>query len=504
MTTDATIAKYIQPTSWLGLASAGDKPTTTSLITAPLIGARGHIPRVFPAGSNTPAVLVVVDGGSSTLKIAVLVVDSDNTVAPRLLMRQVDVCYVIAEQRLRSTQAKTFQVNGGTAIHIGNPLVNTVQYIPTGTTAERMANTSYRDILFAAITDSLIVAGYQAASMPIYLGYVVPIEDYIDDDLIPETKSALESLSGQTITVDRRDQNGTQRWSLQIVSTLAALQTHAIFYAMQRGVSGETVLEGITTSKVLDIGFEYIQMLSVNFEDDTLSVSGEAIERGMILITESLIESVQEKYHIVINDEQAKHALVTNRCVFPDGTVQDITECVDEAVDKAGSSVLEPIEQEALTDDTALIVYGGGGAVKLAAAIEQRIELEEWREGSTLVLPASIASWANIIGGYASIAHQLMGMPPLELQSTRQYDLLQLHGSTLKDRIDNLAMVTRQRPASVHRRALKIGLELLAVVDLGFVENDAIERQRTQGLRALYLELQNYLARRGELPPSRW
>lgn len=504
MTFDTTIETLIQPTSWLGLAAAGVKPRTTSLLTAPLITAQNkHFPRVFPTGVDDPAVLVVVDGGNSTLKIAVLVVGIDNTVAPQLLMRQVDVCYVIAEQNPGYVQAK-FRINGGTAIHIGNPLAKGVQDIPSGSTAERMANSFYTDILFAAITDTLIEAYYQVPKvpLPIYFGYVVPSKEYSSGTSVSTTRNALEALRGQTITIDRDDQKGTQHWSLHVVNTLAAPQTFSIFYGMQRGVSGEVVLEGGRDIDIIDIGFESIQTLSVegaNEEEESIAIT-HTYAPGIISLTKLLIEKIEQDYGVSINSAQARSALVTNLCLFPDGTVQDISEYVDSVFNDAEDYIISPMDTKLLATRASVFVCAGGGAIKFAAAIEHWFGKETADGIPILVLPPNIASWANVVGGYAYIAHKLMEPPPLEAENSNQRELFELLDEPLKQRISELAAVLDQLPSRIFQSSLELGLDVAQILALQIAQQVEREPKRAQRLRLVYVQIRDYLRRHDQLP----
>lgn len=408
-----SLPKLINPNSWLGVALQGSAPNETTLISGPLVSPKGKkFPQTFPTRRSGPGILVVIDGGNGALKISTLMAPNVDE-PPRLLMRRVEVCYALARQVRTGAPVKTFTVNGGVPIRIGQPFVSGAQSIRTGSTAERMNTGFYRDIMFSAIADTLHEAGYQPDKdkpLPIYLGYIIPTDEFSNNAVIATTDDALKSLRGTEFVVQRSDRNGSHKWNILVENTGFAPQTQGVFYALQRGIFADVVLEGITRLKTLDIGFGHEQILTVEFDEGEMTTSGGVIGKGMILVAERLIELVDAKYGVVLNHAQAQYAIITNKIDV--GQIHEVPELVKQALDEVGEVILQKADNDAFTDQLATLICSGGGTIKLEQAIHQRIKLAKRRDGTSLVLPAKVAAWANNLGGFARISHEIMRVQP--------------------------------------------------------------------------------------------
>ena len=78
--------------------------------------------------------------------------------------------------------------------------------------------------------------------------------------------------------------------------------------------------------------------------------------------------------------------------------------------------------------------------------------------------------------------------------------ILQLRDAKLKAAIATLADGIGQRVATVHRVCLEIGVDLFPVTHPDTQVNAKIEQARARRLRVIYVQLQDYLVKCGEIP----
>jgi hypothetical protein len=408
--TDALVAQQ----SWLGLALGGAAPSPTALITAPLITERGReFPRTFPTQRHGPAITVFVDGGNGGAKIGVIMHDAA-TDAPRLLMRRIEVCHAPAPIVRSGTKTTNYRIDGGRPFRIGNPFAPEARAIRTGSTSQRLADESYREFLFAAIVDTLVAAGYHppegGKQLPIYFGYAVPTTEMEENEIVHATQDAVKQLRREVVPIVRADKHGEQVWPIYIENTGFAPQPQGVFYAMQRGLFANVVLDGVTRMKTLDIGFGHEEVFTVEITDDGMSTTGTIIGSGMIEVASILIRLVEESYGVTLNEAQAQYAIIT--ATFDDGQVHQIPDLVRQAIEEGGELLLQRADKRAFEDRQALLAVSGGGAASLRELLEQRIALSGRRKGTSLVLPEKVTAFANLLGNYAYLTHALIANRP--------------------------------------------------------------------------------------------
>jgi hypothetical protein len=399
--------------SWLGMALAGTAPSTTALITSALVTERGReFPRTFPTQRHGPAVTVFVDGGNGGAKIGVLMQDTAS--APRLLLRRVEVCHAPAPIVRSGTKTTNYRIDGGKPFRIGNPFAPEARAIRTGSTGQRLADESYREFLFAAIVDTLVAAGYTAPEggkqLPIYLGYAVPTTEMEENEIVAATQEAVKQLRREVVPVVRADKHGERVWPIYIENTGFAPQPQGVFYAMQRGLFANVVLDSVTRMKTLDIGFGHEQVFTVEITEDGMSTTGTIIGSGMIEVANILIRLIEECYGVTLNEAQAQYAMITQ--TFDDGQVHQIPDLVRQAIDEGGELLLQRADKRAFEDRQALLAVSGGGAAALREQVERRIALSGRRQGTSLVLPEKVTAFANLLGNYAYFTHTLLANRP--------------------------------------------------------------------------------------------
>jgi hypothetical protein len=416
---EAVTPDMIHEASWLGMALAG-RATTWKGTSAPLIDSQGRtIPGVLPS-SRSEAILIYLCPGNAAAKLTILrgpgaPVDDPNDApmsrrhkdAPRLLFQRVDSAWNPAPTTRAGQHQISYRLDDGSAFRIGNPFAKDARTLPVGMTETRMGDPRYREFILAAIVETLVAAGYapprdSEQPFPIYLGYGVPIEEISLGGISEATKGAMKWLRKTVHQVSRTDSKGqTVIWPIWVENVIYAPQTQGAFYAWRHDLAGGPVITGLTRATTLDFGFGHLQAYHTEFADGHLSASGDILGDGMIEIARQLITLVKRDYQHRLDETMAQYALMTGEIEIG-GFRQSITAQVAQAVQIGGATLMQ--RADPVYEDLGMMLLCSGGGVgnsHLAKLIRERIQSKGRRPHSSLLLPATIAGFANPIGGYA-------------------------------------------------------------------------------------------------------
>jgi hypothetical protein len=277
--------------------------------------------------------------------------------------------------------------------------------LPIGASAERLADPRTLDFLIGAFCEVLQRSGWPAGAYTPWVGFGVPNEEVSRSGLIVETRQALRQLRGQSFVVERRDPSGAvTTWTLIIGELVPAAQSLGSFFAWYHTLSGQPAVPDVDLVTVADLGGGHLSRFDVEIirrpgQPPQLRGSGSILGEGMIVIAREVIELIKAQHRVRLNETAALRALRSRR-VLSGGRRLPIDDLIASAIQTRGQPLLAALTPIA-ADHRRYPIFSGGGTVCLSSELERRLAAVQRAPGSSLIVPAGVASTLNAIGLYA-------------------------------------------------------------------------------------------------------
>lgn len=404
--------------TWLAAATNGQSPRRakpgTALVTASLVSGDQVARVMFPTKSGQTAPIVLIDGGNGALKIIVPLYQSEQ-VSPMLYARRIETCHGRPIQtRDAASRQLQYQIDHALAIRIGDPDRAQIQ-IPPGTTAARYADGMYRQIICAAVVETLREAGWTPeTASTIYLGYALPSNDYTSTgEIRADAADAVRTLSGM-ISVRRTNKADEQDWAIRVAGIYVGEQSYGVYYGLSRTYAHQIAISGFSSLRTLDIGYGHTHGQIVDIgEDGSDTTRSWEIESGMRIAAEQLVTLVSERYQDKIDQAQAQIALRTGTYTLGVGDI-DCSDLVVDAIAYAAPRIISAAEASGMADPRGALLISGGGAAHPA----MRQHLAKWLDNSArakrpnFIVSDMIVGFANAIGMYGYISNRIAKARP--------------------------------------------------------------------------------------------
>jgi len=384
----------IRPDSWLDVA------TTLGAV----MDAEG---RTVPANitrDGMDCVVVGCDLGNSAIKIVLRQAD-----APQLRMFRFEAVYTpaatiragegaIAQRVLRDAVWREWFWPDHAEPAAGETL-------PIGTTAERLADPRMADVLIGTLVEALRRSGRLPGAYTLWVGLGIPSEEISSAGLIAETRQALRQLRGQNFLVERRDVTGTvTTWSIIIGELVPAAQSLGSFIAWYHTLAGQPTIDDVNLVTVADLGGGHLSRFDVEIVrrpggSSQVRGTGGILGEGMIVIARELTALVRAQYRVRLNETAALRALMTGT-IPASGRHVVIDDLIATALQTRGQQLLAALTP-LIADHRRLLLFVGGGVVRLGAVLDARATAAQRAPGSYFIVPASVASMSNAVGLFA-------------------------------------------------------------------------------------------------------
>jgi hypothetical protein len=349
-------------------------------------------------------VIVGCDLGNSAIKIALRQAD-----APQLRAFRFEAVY---------TPAATIRAGEGATAHrvlrnavwrewfwIDYDAATTGEALPIGATAERLADPRMVDFLIGTLVEVLERSGRAPGAYTLWIGLGVSNEEVSSAGLVAETRQALRQLRGQNLVVERRDPGvAVTTWSITIGELVPAAQSLGSFVAYSHTLAGQSAIADVDLVTIADLGGGHLSRFDVEIvrrmgAPPQFRGTGAILGEGMVVITRELIELVRTHYRVRLNETAALRALMTG-AVPANGRRMPIDDLIASAVQTRGQHLLAALTP-LIADHRRLLVFVGGGVVRLGAELDARAAAAQRAPGSYLLVPTSVASTLNAVGLFA-------------------------------------------------------------------------------------------------------